>query len=187
MAVNPLSISKLTDCGCDVVFTSYGCFVHDRCSKKLIGIGRGEGGLYVMQQLSVPPMSSFAFSSFRVNKHSFAFHLWHSRLGHVSSSRLRYMLSTGSLGHVPYYSISDCVGCKLGKFSAIPFNKSNYVTSAPFELVHSNVWGPALVSSQGGSYYYVSFIDDYSQYCWVYLMKNRSDFYHIYCQFVAMV
>ena len=28
------------------------------------------------------------------------------------------------------------------------------------ELVHTNVWGPAQVSSLGGSQYYVTFIDD---------------------------
>ena len=28
------------------------------------------------------------------------------------------------------------------------------------ELVHTDVWGPAQVSSLGGSHYYVTFIDD---------------------------
>ena len=32
--------------------------------------------------------------------------------------------------------------------------------SEKLELVHTDVWGPAQVSSFGGSHYYVTFIDD---------------------------
>lgn len=55
------------------------------------------------------------------------------------------MLSAGLLGSVPYSEISDCKGCKLAKFSALPFHnkKSTTVSSAPFDLIHSDVWGQA--------------------------------------------
>ena len=36
------------------------------------------------------------------------------------------------------------------------------------ELVHTYVWGPAQVSSVGGSRYYVTFIDDATRKTWVY-------------------
>ena len=39
------------------------------------------------------------------------------------------------------------------------------------ELVHTNVWGPAQVSSLGGSYYYVTFIDDATKKTWVYCIR----------------
>jgi hypothetical protein len=35
-------------------------------------------------------------------------------------------------------------------------------------LVHTDVWGPAHVSSLGGSHYYVTFIDDATRKSWVY-------------------
>nr|KUM46722.1 hypothetical protein ABT39_MTgene1402 [Picea glauca] len=39
------------------------------------------------------------------------FHLlWHRRLGHVFSPRLRYFISTGMLGSVPNIEISTCMG-----------------------------------------------------------------------------
>ena len=53
------------------------------------------------------------------------------------------MLSAGLLGSVPYSEISDCKGCKLAKFSALPFHKSTTVSSAPFDLIHFDVWGQA--------------------------------------------
>lgn len=130
-----------------VIFSSSGCIVQDRHSRKLIGTG----GLYVLEHLSIPPslsrVHSSALSAFHLKKQLTLFDFWHSRLGHVSSSRLKYMLSAGLLGSVPYSDISDCKGCKLAKFSALPFNKSTTVSSAPFDLIHSSVWGPSPVVS----------------------------------------
>src|SRR4051812_41604618 len=42
--------------------------------------------------------------------------------------------------------------------------------------------GPAL-SSSGGFKYYASFIDDYSCYCWIYLIKHKSDVESIFYTF----
>ena len=43
------------------------------------------------------------------------------------------------------------------------------------EMVHTDVWGPSLVSSLGGSSFYVTFIDDFSRKVWVYFLKHKSD------------
>ena len=110
---------------------------------------------------------------------SSSFYLWHSRLGHVSASHLKYLVFTRKLGDLQTYDISDCGDCKLEKFSVLPFNKSISYSLAPFDLVHYDVWGLSPITTRGGSRYYVSFIDDYTRYCWVYLMKRRSDFFDI--------
>ncbi|GJV83550.1 RNA-directed DNA polymerase, eukaryota [Tanacetum coccineum] len=115
-------------------------------------------------------------SSFLLNRSSSAFYLWHSRLVHVSGSRLRFLASTGALEKLDAHDISDCSGCKLAKFSALPFDNSVSSSNAPFDLVHSDVWGPSPIYTKGGSRYYVSFIDDFTRYTWVYLMKRRSVF-----------
>jgi hypothetical protein len=48
------------------------------------------------------------------------------------------------------------------------------VSKAPLELVFSDVWGPA-PNSVGKNNYYVSFIDDYSKFTWIFLLKNKSE------------
>ena len=143
----------------------------------------------VMDELRVSDVaaSSVDLSSFRLSHSSSDFYLWHSRLGHVSASRLQFLASTGALGQLKTCDISACSGCKLAKFSALPFNKSLSCSFAPFDLVHSDVWGPSPVSSKGGSTYYVSFIDDYTRYTWVFLMKRRSDFLLVYSNFRALI
>ncbi|KAL8123400.1 hypothetical protein AgCh_011388 [Apium graveolens] len=54
---------------------------------------------------------------------------------------------------------------------------------APFDIEHSDVWGPAPMPTKGGSRYYISFIDDFTGYTWIYLMKRKSDFLDIFKDF----
>ena len=53
-----------------------------------------------------------------------------------------------ALGKLQTHDISDCSGCKLAKFSALPFNRSVSVLSSPFDMIHSNVWGPSAVPTK---------------------------------------
>ena len=81
----------------------------------------------------------------------------------------------------------DCSGCKLTKFFALPFNQNIFIFYSPFDLIHSNIWGPSSVVTKEGSRYYISFIDYYNRYCWVYLMKYSSEFFEMYKIFCALV
>ena len=55
------------------------------------------------------------------------------------------------------------------------------------ELVHTDLLGPSLVASLGGSRYYITFIDDSSRNMWVYFLKNKSDVFEIIKKWKAMV
>ena len=46
--------------------------------------------------------------------------------------------------------------------------------SAPFELVHSNVWGPCPIMSLTKFKYFVTFVDDFSHVTW--LLSNEKLF-----------
>ena len=187
--MNLASVGKICDSGYNVLFSPSACFVQDRQSQKMIGIGSRQRGLYVLNQFkdSSVAASSVDLSSFWLSRSSSDFYLWHSRLGHVSASHSQFLGSTRALGQLNSHDISNCSVCKLTKFSALPFNKSVSVSHAPFDLVHSDVWGPSPVSTKGGSKYYVSFIDDFTRYTWVYLMKRRSDFLTVFQNFRALV
>ena len=92
-----------------------------------------------------------------------------------------------ALGKLQTHDVSDCSRCKLEKFLALPFNRSVYVPSSPFDLIYSDVWGPSPVPTKGGSRYYVSFINDRALYCWIYLIKHCFEFFEIYKAFHALV
>jgi hypothetical protein len=50
------------------------------------------------------------------------------------------------------------------------------------QLIQTDVWGHAL-SSINNSKYYVSFVDDFSQYVWIYFLKNKSNVKVVFLQF----
>jgi hypothetical protein len=68
----------------------------------------------------------------------------------------------------------------------LPFSDSTRVTTKPLELVHSDVWGPA-IKSVNDYQYYVSFLDDYNHFTWIYLIKHKSDVEPVFLEFQKRV
>ena len=75
----------------------------------------------------------------------------------------------------------------MTKHPTLPFPFNESVSVASFDLVHSDIWGPAPVTSLDGFSYYVYFIDDFSRYTWLYLLRHRSDVLIVYHQFSEMI
>jgi hypothetical protein len=98
------------------------------------------------------------------------------------------LLHRGILGFVSgQESLDDCQGCLLGKQVQLPYHSSELVSQCPFDLVHSDVWGPTPFVSKGGHKYYIIFIDDFSHRKWIYFMKHHSEALTIYKNFFAMI
>ena len=111
-------------------------------------------------------------------------YLWHCRLGHVSDKRVSKLHKQGDLGSFDYESYDTCESCLKGKMSKSPFNKKGEHAKETLELIHSDVCGPM---SRGGYLYFVTFIDDYSRYGYVYLMKYKSETFEKFKEFKAEV
>ncbi|KAL5564391.1 hypothetical protein UlMin_027555 [Ulmus minor] len=68
-----------------------------------------------------------------------------------------------------------------------PFGSKGNRVEGLLELVHSDVCGPMSVKARGGYDYYVTFIDDYSRYGYVYLMHRKSETFDKFKEFRAEV
>jgi histone deacetylase 1/2 len=79
-----------------------------------------------------------------------------------------------------------CDACQKAKSHQLPYPKSSSSSSHPLELVYSDVWGHA-PDSVGGKRYYVSFIDDYSKFTWIYLLKFKSEVFEKFREFQTLV
>ena len=55
------------------------------------------------------------------------------------------------------------------------------------ELVNSDVCGPMSTQARGGYEYFITFIDDYSRFGYVYLMKQKFEAFEKYKEFKAEV
>ena len=71
--------------------------------------------------------------------------------------------------------LKQCDACILGKHSKQPFHDSTFTACRKLELIHFDLFGPMHVPSVNGNKYTMSFVDDYTRMCWVYLLKDRSE------------
>ena len=186
LTLNLISVGQLCDFGLTVLFSPTGCCVQDPQTGQTLGIGRKVGRLFELLNLYIPShLSSFTQTAAPVTSKP-SLSLWHSRLGHASVGRLQTLVSSGQLGSINKEHF-DCLPCQVSKQSALPFNKSDSFSSAPFDLIHSDVWGPSPTATMGGSRYFVIFIDDYSRYTWIFLMRSRSELPQLYFDFATMI
>ena len=65
----------------------------------------------------------------------------------------------------------------VGKQCRVRFVKSAALSknSRSLELVHTDMYGPIDVESLGGARYFMTFIDDCTKFCFVYLLKTKDE------------
>ena len=90
----------------------------------------------------------------------------------VRQSDVMNALNPKSDNHSPI-----CSACVFGKAtrSVIPKQRSSSRAQNCLDLVHSDVCGPLEVHSVGGSRYFITFVDDHSNWVVVYTMRNKSE------------
>ena len=96
--------------------------------------------MFPVDNLHLPPVAPVSIAAAVSSLPSLA--LWHSRLGHASSSRVQQLASRSLLGFVSKDNF-DSTSCQLGKQPALSFNNSESISNSIFELIHSDVWGPS--------------------------------------------
>ncbi|KAK8962030.1 hypothetical protein KSP40_PGU011746 [Platanthera guangdongensis] len=162
---NLLSVGRLTtDLDCSVIFTSSSFVIQDRRTQTTIGKGRLRNGLYLLDDS--PTILSFISSTD-----------WHRRLGHAPLPVLWRSFPDVSL--TPF----QCDSCILGKQPRSSFSSHCTRSAAPFDLVHSDIWGPFKISSISGFRYFITFIDDHSRTTWT-ILRDRSELPRVFRAFV---
>ena len=110
-------------------------------------------------------------------------YLWHLRLGHINLDRIDRLVKSGPLNELKVGTLPVCESCLEGKMTKRPFTGKRFRAKEPLELIHSDVCGPMNVKARGGYEYYVTFIDDYSRYGYVYLMQRKSETFEKFKEF----
>jgi histone deacetylase 1/2 len=139
--------------------------IKDQVTRRTLYQGRCVGGLYPL----IPNFQISNKQAFGATKISSS--RWHSRLGHPAFSIVERVLRNNELPFVGEHE-SVCDSCQKAKSHQLPYPVSTSVSTTPLELVFSDVWGPA-PTSVGRHNYYVSFIDDFSKFTWIYLIKKN--------------
>ncbi|KAG9094427.1 hypothetical protein FS749_012503 [Ceratobasidium sp. UAMH 11750] len=114
---------------------------------------------------------------------------WHCRLRHIGVGALRRLADEGLIAKLTksdLEAIERCRVCILGKGARLPFPRSLSVTTAPLEIVHSNLCGP-FDPTVGGARYTASFVDDFSRVAWVFLLKTKDEVAKVFMRLRAHV
>jgi len=112
--------------------------------------------------------------------------LWHKRLGHISKNRVERLVSNGILKSIDFTNFDVCVECIKGKQTKAK-RLGAYRASDVLELIHTDICGPFPTPSWNGQQYFISFIDNYSRYAYLFLIHEKSQSLDVFKSFKAEV
>ncbi|KAH9659677.1 hypothetical protein KPL70_023950 [Citrus sinensis] len=195
----------LSDSDITIEFSFDACFLKDKVKGTLLAQGIVEGGLYKLlsygesfssdtsvfqpssmvsvfssQQTCVDPLFEKIKSSSPVSFHAssnVSVSLLHNRLGHPSKHVVQTLLRNNCITFIGdnKQKLEFCNACQLGKLHQFHFSATDIKSKYPLELIHTDLWGPASVLSMEGYRYYISFVDDYTRYCWIFPLVLKSN------------
>jgi hypothetical protein len=187
LTTNLVFIGQLVKNDCKLEFSKSGCVMQGQQSGMMTARGPKVGRLFPLQFL----LSPFFFPFVTYNSTHVNYQACHKRLGHPNYNVLHDLLESGFLGNKESPSLSvvqfDCNSCRLGKSETLPFPIHTSHVVQPFNLVHSDVWGIAPVTSHPNYKYFVTFIDDYSHFTWIYFLHSKDEVFSVLKIFHAYI
>ena len=183
LACNLFSVRAAVSKGNVVKFAATKCWIRNS-KRNLCGMGSLKDKMYL---LNCEPILHEHVSVASEKENSTD--LWHQRLGHLSESLIKEMVSNEPVTGVKIpkrAELSFCEGCVEGKMHRKPFKPVGEIRSKrKLQCVHSDVCGPMPTESIGGKKYFVTFIDDYSRCCSVYFIRHKSEVLDKFKEFEA--
>ena len=110
---------------------------------------------------------------------------WHAPLCHINE---RYVGIMSSLGLIPMIkkNFKKCEACSKAKIIKRPYFQVERKTNL-LELVHTDMCEFGEILTREGNRYFITFIDYFSKFTYVYLMKNKSDAFENFKTFLHEV
>lgn len=128
---NLISIHKLTcDMKCMVTYHSDSCVIRDLATRRMIGSGSLQNGVYVLKEVDQG-------TNYATNQGDNTT-LWHCRMGHPSTQSLQ-QLSGLIKCSFDFNKIDCCDICHKSKQCRLSFTQSMNKAERPFDLVHCDL------------------------------------------------
>ena len=184
LSTSLILVGQLVDNNYDVQFSRDGCIVQDQVSGKILAKGPKVGRLF---PLHFSTSNFVALACTILNKQS---EVWHTRLVHSNFVVLSHLVNSGFLGNKDQFSSHlsvDCSTCNLGKSKSLSFPSHGSRAESCFDLIHSDVWGITPIITHAKYRYFVTFIDNYNKYTWIYFLRPKSEVFFVFQKFVAYV
>ncbi|KAK1426395.1 hypothetical protein QVD17_15066 [Tagetes erecta] len=107
-------------------------------------------------------------------------YLWHCRLGQINKGRIHILQKNGLLKTNEGDSFDKCESCLLGRMTKKPFSGTNERAKDLLGIIHTDVCGSFKTMTRNGERYFITFIDDYSRYGYVYLLRHKDEAFEMF-------
>ena len=132
-----------------------------------------DGFIKLDLNISSHSFANFA-SSYVIGSNNIDSATWHARLGHIGEDRMTRLAREGLLSSLTKVDLQLCEPCLAGKACRKPFGTTKRAAH-PIEVVHSDICGLMNKKARHGASYFLTLIDDYSRYDYVYLLSRCVD------------
>ena len=169
---NLISSSRLVPLGFSFNFTDSGFKISNK--SKVIGYGALSDGLFHIQLHNDVTYNSMHVTARlkRCVMNDESFMLWHRRLGHISIERMKKLVNDGVLSTLDFADFETCVNCIKGKKTNKSKKGAKRSTNL-LEIIHTDICCPDMDAN--GLKYFITFIDDYTQYMYLYLLHSKDE------------
>ena len=185
LAYNLISVTAADKRGKMTTFSDTKCEIRDSKSK-LVATGHREGSLYYLDHGG--PIHQAHSSS---DGNNYKETIWHRRFGHLGSQGMQLLVRKKMVSGLDLDGKQHptfCEPCVKGKTHRLAFQSSSTKRADhPLELIHSDVCGKIGARSLDGGEYFVTFIDDYTRYAWVYILQHKSEVFQRFQEWKALV
>jgi hypothetical protein len=116
--------------------------------------------------------------------------IWHERFGHLNFIYMKHLSKKKLFDGLPdiHFSKGVCEGCVIEKHPQEKFNKGkSQRTSAPLDLIHSDLMGPFPHPSINKERFVLIFFYDFSCFTWIYFLRQKSKVFQHLKDFKALV
>lgn len=183
IGANLISVKKLTEKGFAVNFKDQLCEIN--FGEQQVAVGDIVGNLYKLRE------AQNVYSAVNSNG---CIHQWHKVLGHRDIEVVKTLSSGTLVKGVQFDECKDecnqkvnCEVCLEGKMTRFKFpQKSLNRTQKVLDLVHSDVCGPMQTETPSGKRYILTFIDDFSRFTIIYLLKNKFEVFSKFKEYVEL-
>ncbi|GKD72285.1 retrotransposon protein, putative, ty1-copia subclass [Tanacetum coccineum] len=139
-------------------------------------------GIYEIDMHDLVPNvnSIYNVSNKRVKRNLDSTYLWHGRLAHINKKRIKQLQQDRLLKSTDDESFDKCESCLSGKITKKPFPYSNERAKDLLGIIHTNVCGLLRHVSRQCASYFITFMDDYSRYGYIYLLKHKHEVFETF-------
>jgi hypothetical protein len=107
-------------------------------------------------------------------------YIWHSRLCHINFGYVSWLANLNLIPEFDLVKGSKCQVCVQSKQPRKPHKAAEERNLAPLDLIHSDLCEMNKILTKGGKRYFITYIDDSTRFCNLYLLKSKDEALHYF-------